>query len=84
MTFYLNQCGKIGDAILWMKLKENMMNGIPEYYKEVLKAWGDYSKHVVCTSLNKNDILRQPLFLNKLLKRGEQTIFFIKNGIMQE
>ncbi len=50
---------------------------------EVLKAWGDYSKHVVCTSLNKNDILRQPLFLNKLLKRGEQT-FFIKNGIMQE
>ncbi len=77
MTFYLNQCSKIGDAILWMKLKENMMNGIPEYYKLVLKAWGDYSKHVVCT-FNKNDILRQPLFLNKLLKRGEQTIFYKK------
>ncbi len=55
-----------------------MMNGIPEYYIEVLKAWGDYSKHVVCTSLNKNDILIQPLFLNKLLKRGEQTNFYKK------
>ncbi len=24
-----------------LKLKENMMNGIPEFYKEVVKAWGD-------------------------------------------
>lgn len=76
MRFFLNKCGQIGDDILWMKLKEYMMNGIPEYYKEVLKAWGDYNKHVVCTSLNKDEILRQPLFLNKLLKKGENTIFF--------
>lgn len=75
MRFYLNQCGQRGEGILWMKLKEYMMNGILEYYEEVLKAWGDYSKHVVCTSLTKDEILRQPLFLNKLLKKGEHTLF---------
>lgn len=41
MEFYLNKCGnlQIGDNILWMKLKNWMIQGIPEFYKEVLSAW---------------------------------------------
>ncbi len=83
MNYFLNKCGKMGQDVLWMKLKENMMNGIPEFYKEVVKAWGDFRKHVVCMSFSKEEILRQPLFLNNTIKRGDQTIFFIKNGLMQ-
>ncbi len=64
------------------EIKRNMMNGIPEFYKEVVKAWGDFRKHVVCMSFSKEEILRQPLFLNNTIKRGDQTIFY-KNGLMQ-
>lgn len=38
MGFYLNKCGNfnLGENILWMKLKNWMMEGIPRFYKEVL------------------------------------------------
>lgn len=34
MGFYLNKCGnfKLGDNILWMKLKNWMLEGIPGLY----------------------------------------------------
>ncbi len=35
MNYFLNKCGKMGQDVLWMKLKENMMNGIPEFYKKL-------------------------------------------------
>lgn len=78
MKYFLDKCGKMGEDVLWMKLKENMMNGIPEFYKEVVKAWGEFRKYVVCMSLSKEEILRQPLFLNNTIKRGHQAIFYKK------
>lgn len=56
MKYFLDKCGKMGDDVLWMKLKENMMNGIPEFYKEVVKAWGEVRKNAVCMSLSKEEI----------------------------
>ncbi len=41
MKYFLNRCGgfNMGNDIIWMKLKEHMLNGVQELYKVVLRAW---------------------------------------------
>lgn len=35
MKYFLNKCGevKLGDGVLWMKMKEWMCKGVPDFYK---------------------------------------------------
>ncbi len=41
-VFFFKRCGEVnlGDSVLWMKMKEWMIKGVPDFYREVLKAWG--------------------------------------------
>lgn len=44
-----------------MRTKE-MIDGIPEFYKEVLRAWKSYLPNVTLDTERREDYLRQPLF----------------------
>lgn len=80
MEFYLNKCGNLnlGDNILWMKLKKWMIEGIPDFYKEVLSAWGLFLTNVNFKPHGRENILNQPLFLNKNIVIQEKEIYFKK------
>ncbi len=78
MKIFLNRCGNlnIGLDILWMKLKQNLMTRIPEFYVEVLEAWGEFKIHVCIKPERREDILNQPLFLNdNVLYKGKELHF---------
>ncbi len=49
MKYFLNKCGglNMGEEIIWMKLKEHMLKGIPEFYREVLGAWKEFLPTIV-------------------------------------
>lgn len=80
MGFYLNKCGnfKLGDNILWMKLKNWMLEGIPGFYQEVLSAWRLFLTEVDFNPKGREVVLNQPLFLNGKIKLQEQDIYFRK------
>lgn len=80
MEFYLNKCGNLnlGDNILWMKLKKWMIQGIPDFYKEVLSAWGSFLPEVNFKPYGRESILNQPMFLNKNIVIKEKEIYFKK------
>lgn len=44
-AFFLKMGGgvNLGDSVLWMKMKEWMFKEAPDFYKEILKAWGLFS-----------------------------------------
>ncbi|MGL6064844.1 MAG: RNA-directed DNA polymerase, partial [Fusobacteriaceae bacterium] len=78
MKIFLNRCGNlnIGLDILWMKLKQNLMTRIPEFYVEVLEAWGEFKINVCIKPERREDILNQPLFLNdNVLYKGKELHF---------
>ena len=37
----INKCGGCGESGVYMELKKGMMNGVNEYHKEMLGAWGE-------------------------------------------
>ncbi len=80
MCFYLNKCGnfKLGDNILWMKLKNEMLEGIPGFYQEVLSAWKLFLTEVDFNPKGREAVLNQPLFLNGKIKIQERDIYFKK------
>lgn len=85
MKLFLNKCGNMnmGADILWMKLKQNMMFGIPEFYIEVLEAWGEFKINVGIKPRRREEMLNQPLFLNdNVLYKGKELYFkqWIKAG----
>ncbi len=86
MKYFLNRCGgfNMGNDIIWMKLKENMLNGVPELYKEVLRAWKEFLLTVVYKPEGMEELLNQPLFLNSNIVYENNEIYFkkwIKAGI---
>ncbi|MGL4253734.1 MAG: hypothetical protein ACRCR2_06795 [Fusobacteriaceae bacterium] len=45
MKYFLNKCSnlRMGDDILWMRVKKGMIKGIPDFYRfKVLDAWRDF------------------------------------------
>lgn len=80
MELYLNICGnlKIGNNILWMKLKNGMMQRIPDFYKEVLSAWSSLLSEIEFKPHGREMILNQPLFLNKNIVSQGKEIYFKK------
>lgn len=88
MKYYLNKCGdfNMSDDILWMKLKQNMMTGIPDFYKEVLQAWAEFLNFVEVRPEGRKMLLNQPLFLNANIFMQDKEIFFkhwLNAGIRQ-
>jgi hypothetical protein len=80
MKYFLNKCGevKLGDSVLWMKMKEWMLKGVPAFYKEVLKAWGFFLAKVDFKPEGRIEILNQPLFFNKNIVNNGKEMFFKK------
>lgn len=80
MLYFLNKCGdfKLGESILWMKTKSWMCNELPDFYKELLCAWGGFLKYVQYVPKERDDILNQPLFLNKNIVNNGREMFFKK------
>lgn len=80
MKYFLNKCGKVklGDSVLWMKMKEWMFKEVPDFYKGVLKAWGFFLSKVDFRPEGREDILNQPLFFNKNIVNNEKEMFFKK------
>ncbi len=69
---------EIGDYILRMKLKHEMIKGISEFYKEVLEVWKALLPNVCFKLERKDDFLNQPLFLNEnILYKGKELYFKI-------
>lgn len=44
MKYFLNKCGNfnLGDNILWMKTKNWMVEGLSDFYKELMSVWGKF------------------------------------------
>ncbi|MGL5244158.1 MAG: RNA-directed DNA polymerase, partial [Sarcina sp.] len=80
MKHFLAKCGKgfLSDNILWMKLKNWMMEGIPNFYKEVLGAWSFFLKDIDFKPIGREVVLNQPIFLNKNIVFNGKEIFFKK------
>lgn len=78
MSFFINKCGKMGDDFMWMNFTDNMLEKIPEFYKEVLRAWKVFKGKVHVEFKGREQLLKQPLFLNKLILRNSNTIFYKK------
>lgn len=73
--YFLNKCGNfnLGDSILWMKTKNWMAERVPDFYKELLRAWGKFLNNVHFKPLGRENILNQPLFLNNcILNQGRE------------
>nr|BAC82613.1 pol-like protein [Danio rerio] len=80
MEYFLSKSGNfnMGDNILYMRMKKFMTEGLPDFYKELIGAWG---KFLTCVHFNiqgRENILNQPLFLNSGILNQEKVVFFRK------
>lgn len=85
MGFFLSKCSNfyLGDNILWMRTKNWMLEGLPDFYKELMSAWGKFLMSVHFNPQGRENILNQPLFLNNcILNQGKH--IFLRNGGMWE
>src|SRR4029434_11125259 len=62
--YFLNKKFEMGSSVLWMN-----------FYREVLRAWGDFREEIDFKPEGRDEILNQPLFLNPNLNRGN---FYVK------
>ncbi len=77
---FLNKCSNfnLGDNILWMKTKNWMAEGLPDFYKELMGAWGNFLTNVHFKPQGRENILNQPLFLNNCILNQGKEVFFKK------
>ncbi len=80
MGHFLNKCSNfnLGDNILWMKTKNWMAEGLPDFYKELMGAWGNFLTNVHFKPQGRENILNQPLFLNNCILNQGKEVFFKK------
>uniref|UniRef100_A0A9J7XN67 Reverse transcriptase domain-containing protein n=1 Tax=Cyprinus carpio carpio TaxID=630221 RepID=A0A9J7XN67_CYPCA len=80
MKYFLNKCGdfNMGDGILWMKTKNWMTERLPEFYREIFSAWGKFLDKVEYDPHGRENILNQPLFLNKNILKQDKEMFLKK------
>ncbi len=65
LKMFLNRYGNmnVGLDISWMKLKQNLKTRIPEFYIEVLEAWGEFKINVCIKPERREDILKSTIVL---------------------
>uniref|UniRef100_A0A672R4V8 Reverse transcriptase domain-containing protein n=1 Tax=Sinocyclocheilus grahami TaxID=75366 RepID=A0A672R4V8_SINGR len=80
MEYFLSKCGNfnLGDNILWMRTKKWMTEGVPDFYKELMSAWGKFLTCVYFNPQGRENILNQPLFLNNGILNQGKGIFYKK------
>ncbi|KAF3847406.1 hypothetical protein F7725_020434 [Dissostichus mawsoni] len=71
----LSKCGGCGDSVIFMKMGKGRMNGMSEFQKEVLSAWGEFLVNVGYECVNVRQVWQQPIFLNPRI-RGEKGSLF--------
>ena len=59
MEYFLNKCGDfiMGDGILWMKIKNWMIECLLEFYREMFSVWGKFLDKVVYDLYGRENIL---------------------------
>ena len=68
----INKCGGCGESGVYMELKKGMLNGVNEYHKEMLGAWGEFVRSVKYECKSTRQVWEQPVFLNpKIMAEGE-------------
>uniref|UniRef100_A0A671PCM7 Reverse transcriptase domain-containing protein n=1 Tax=Sinocyclocheilus anshuiensis TaxID=1608454 RepID=A0A671PCM7_9TELE len=80
MEYFLSKCGNfnLGDNVLWMRVKKFMTEGLPDFYKELMGAWGKFLTCVHFNTQGRENILNQPLFLNSGILYEGKDVFFRK------
>lgn len=80
MRYFINKCGnyKLEDGILWMKTKNWMTEGLPEFYRDIFNAWGKFLEKIEYDPHGKESILNQPLFLNNNILKQGKVLFYKK------
>lgn len=78
MDYYLRKCGyfEMGCNVLWMKLKNWMLTGLPRFYAEILESWGEFLGNVLVIPKGRAQILEQPLFLNQNILREGKALYY--------
>ncbi len=71
----IHKCGGCGESGVYMELKKGMLNGVTEFYKEVLGAWGEFVKCVKYECKNVKQVWEQPVFLNPKITCEGGTIY---------
>lgn len=88
IKMFLSKYGNfnLGENIFQLvQFDTKLMNGIPEFYRELLMSWAYVNNYRKIDFRNKKDILRQPLFANKYIcDNGKVFLFqeFISSGII--
>lgn len=63
-------------VFVWMNFKDNMLEKIPEFYKEVLREQKVFKENVHVEFKGRDQLLKQPLFLNKFITSNRNRIFY--------
>ena len=83
---YINQSSGCGETGLLMSLKKTMYESVPDFYKEVFSAWGEFLPHVNYECNTIDLIIYQPLFLNHKIQNEGKFLYdkmFMGAGIKQ-
>lgn len=83
---YINKSSGCGENGLLMSMNKTMVENMPDFYKEVFSAWGEFLPHVDFECKNIDVLVHQPLFLNNKIKYGGRMLYektFMSAGIRQ-
>ena len=75
LTEAINKTGGCGESGVYMKMKKGMLDGVTDYYKEMLGAWGEFLSFVKYECKNVKQVWEQPAFLNPKITVEGETIF---------
>ena len=77
-SYLLAKCGGggMGEAGLWMVMKEGMLEGLSEFYKEVFKEWGEFTNYLRIEVNGFKQVGEQPIFSNFNILENDHVIFY--------
>ena len=75
LTEAINKAGGCGESGVYMEMKKYMLNGVTDYYKEMMGAWGEFVRCVKYECKNMKQVWEQPVFLNPKITVEGETIF---------
>lgn len=83
--YFLYRSGGCEESGLLMSWKKDMLEDLPEFYKEVFLAWGEFLPQIEYTCTHKDNIFNQPVFLNPKIESDGKVLYnklFMKAGLI--
>uniref|UniRef100_A0A671TR16 Reverse transcriptase domain-containing protein n=1 Tax=Sparus aurata TaxID=8175 RepID=A0A671TR16_SPAAU len=71
----IDKCGGCGESGVFMKLKKGMLEGVSDFYKEMLGSWGEFVECVQYECKSANQVWEQPVFLNPKIRWEGETVY---------